>query len=219
VAKYARADQIARQLKPEPHFEVKEKEHSVALTEEGVRTAEKLAGVESFYTVGNMEWPHLIDNSLKAHHLDKRRQKGQAPFADTTGASPCHCGSRQARLGEQRVFGGRFSCGLRSIDRDVPRGPPTDWGELVQVHFRPGNLSSDGSTGCPRSTSTASDRHRTRGVEAPGTAGWDAVCTDARKTPPKRVRGVSRNPLRTPGPLLPRLTSRSSAGRPVRKCH
>ncbi len=42
---------------------------------------------------------------------------------------------------------------------------------------------------------------------------------DARKTPPKRVRGVSRHPLRTPGPLLPRLTSRSSAGRPLRKCH
>ena len=72
VTKYARADQIARQLKPEIHFEVKEKEHTVALTEEGVRTAEKLAGVESFYTVGNMEWPHLIDNSLKAHHLYKR---------------------------------------------------------------------------------------------------------------------------------------------------
>jgi len=72
VAKYARADGIARQLKPEQHFEVKEKEHSVALTEEGVRTAEKLAGVESFYTVGNMEWPHLIDNALKAHWLYKR---------------------------------------------------------------------------------------------------------------------------------------------------
>ena len=24
------------------------------------------------------------------------------------------------------------------------RGPPADWGELVQVHFRPGNLSGDG---------------------------------------------------------------------------
>ena len=72
VTKYARADKIARQLKPDVHFEVKEKEHTVALTEEGVRTAEKLAGVESFYTVGNMEWPHLIDNSLKAHHLYKR---------------------------------------------------------------------------------------------------------------------------------------------------
>jgi preprotein translocase subunit SecA len=72
VAKYSRADQIARQLVPERHFEVKEKEHTVALTEEGVRTAEKLAGVESFYTAGNMEWPHLVDNALKAHHLYKR---------------------------------------------------------------------------------------------------------------------------------------------------
>jgi preprotein translocase subunit SecA len=72
VTKYSKADQIARQLKADVHFEVKEKEHAVALTEEGVRTAEKLADVESFYTAGNMEWPHLIDNSLKAHHLYKR---------------------------------------------------------------------------------------------------------------------------------------------------
>jgi preprotein translocase subunit SecA len=72
VTKYSKANQIARQLKPDVHFEVKEKEHTVALTEEGVRQAEQLAGVESFYTAGNMEWPHLIDNSLKAHHLYKR---------------------------------------------------------------------------------------------------------------------------------------------------
>ena len=72
VTKYSKADQISRQLVADQHFEVKEKEHTVALTEEGVRTAEKLAGVESFYTAGNMEWPHLIDNSLKAHHLYKR---------------------------------------------------------------------------------------------------------------------------------------------------
>lgn len=53
-------------------FEIKEKEHSVHLTDKGVREAERLAGVESFYTAGNMEWPHLIDNALKAHHLYKR---------------------------------------------------------------------------------------------------------------------------------------------------
>ena len=41
------------------------------LTDAGVREAERLAGVESFYTAGNMEWPHLIDNSLKAHYLYK----------------------------------------------------------------------------------------------------------------------------------------------------
>jgi preprotein translocase subunit SecA len=51
------------------YFEVKEKERTVHLTDKGVREAERLAGVESFYTAGNMEWPHLIDNSLKAHHL------------------------------------------------------------------------------------------------------------------------------------------------------
>jgi preprotein translocase subunit SecA len=57
------------------YFEVKEKEHTCHLTDEGVRMAEELAGVESFYTAGNMEWPHLVDNALKAHHLyhkDKR---------------------------------------------------------------------------------------------------------------------------------------------------
>jgi len=72
VTRYGRADKIARQLVKDTHFEVKEKEHTVHLTDEGVRAAEKLAGVESFYTSGNMEWPHLIDNSLKAHFLYKR---------------------------------------------------------------------------------------------------------------------------------------------------
>ena len=42
------------------------------MNDEGIREAEKIAGLESFYTPGNMEWPHLIDNSLKAHHLYKR---------------------------------------------------------------------------------------------------------------------------------------------------
>jgi preprotein translocase subunit SecA len=72
VTKYQRADKVARQLKKDVHFEVKEKEHTANLTDEGVREAERLAGVESFYTAGNMQWPHLIDNSLKAHHLYKR---------------------------------------------------------------------------------------------------------------------------------------------------
>ena len=72
VTKYSRADKVSRQLKKEIHFEVKEKEHTANLTDEGVREAERLAGVESFYTAGNMQWPHLIDNSLKAHYLYKR---------------------------------------------------------------------------------------------------------------------------------------------------
>ncbi len=72
VRKYSEADRIARQLRSGTHFEVNEKDHQVQLTDDGVREAEKLAGVESFYTAGNMEWPRLIDNSLKAHYLYKK---------------------------------------------------------------------------------------------------------------------------------------------------
>lgn len=78
LKRYARANDIAIQLgdcqKQEPgrYFEVKEKEHTCHLTDEGIRKAEEIAEVESFYTAGNMEWPHLIDNALKAHHLYKK---------------------------------------------------------------------------------------------------------------------------------------------------
>ena len=87
VNRYRVADRIARQLKRDAHFEVNEKDHSAHLTDDGVRKAEELAGVESFYTAGHMEWPHLIDNSLKAHHLYKRDvnyvvQEGEVVIVD-----------------------------------------------------------------------------------------------------------------------------------------
>ncbi|MCA8983906.1 MAG: preprotein translocase subunit SecA [Planctomycetaceae bacterium] len=72
ITKYPKAHRIATQLRKDEHFEVKEKEHTCHLTDEGVRKAEELAGVDSFYTAGNMEWPHLLDNSLRAIHLFKR---------------------------------------------------------------------------------------------------------------------------------------------------
>ncbi|HMP16741.1 MAG TPA: preprotein translocase subunit SecA, partial [Gemmatales bacterium] len=72
IERFKKADKVARQLKKDEHFEVKEKERTCHLTEAGVKLAEKLAGVESFYTAGNMHWPHLIDQALKAHHLYHR---------------------------------------------------------------------------------------------------------------------------------------------------
>lgn len=68
-SKYVEADRIARSLEREVDYQVNEKDHTATLTEEGIRKAEKMAGVESFYTAGNMDWPHLIDNALKAHGL------------------------------------------------------------------------------------------------------------------------------------------------------
>ena len=72
ISRYAEANKIALKLKKETHYTVNEKDHSATLTDEGVREAERLAGVESFYTAGNMDWPHMIDNALKAHNLYKR---------------------------------------------------------------------------------------------------------------------------------------------------
>ena len=70
-ARYAEANRIATSLTRDVHYQVNEKDHTATLTDEGVRYAEKLAGVESFYTAGNMDWPHMIDNALKAHGLYK----------------------------------------------------------------------------------------------------------------------------------------------------
>ncbi|MBR0238279.1 MAG: SEC-C domain-containing protein [Thermoguttaceae bacterium] len=72
VRMYQEADRIARQLVRDVDYEVNEKDHTANMTDEGIRHAERLAGVESFYTQDHMEWPHLIDNALKAHSLYKR---------------------------------------------------------------------------------------------------------------------------------------------------
>ena len=90
VRRYSQANDISVKLtelqksQPGRYFEVKEKEHTCHLTDEGIRKAEELAGVESFYTAGNMEWPHLIDNSLRAHHLYKKDKQYAVMMDDET---------------------------------------------------------------------------------------------------------------------------------------
>ncbi|HIC22134.1 MAG TPA: preprotein translocase subunit SecA [Planctomycetes bacterium] len=69
---YYHADRAVRRLTRDQHFEVKEKEQQVLLSEEGIEFAEKLVGVDSFYSPANMHWPHHIEQSLKAHHLHRK---------------------------------------------------------------------------------------------------------------------------------------------------
>jgi preprotein translocase subunit SecA len=69
--KYYVADGVARRLKKDAHFEVKEKEHTVVLTEDGIDEAQRLVGVPTFYDGPYMDWPHHIECALKAHHLYK----------------------------------------------------------------------------------------------------------------------------------------------------
>ncbi len=48
-------------------FEVELDRKSVHLTHEGIQTAQEFAGVGSFYIGSNMDWPHLLEQSLRAH--------------------------------------------------------------------------------------------------------------------------------------------------------
>ncbi|MEK7776392.1 MAG: DEAD/DEAH box helicase, partial [Planctomycetota bacterium] len=70
--KYYIADKVAGQLKAGKHFEVKEKERAAHLTEEGTEAVERQLNVDSLYTGANMEWPHYIEQALRAHHLFKK---------------------------------------------------------------------------------------------------------------------------------------------------
>ena len=68
--KYRIGMQAARKLKVDEHFETKEKEKSAVLTEEGIIAAQESLGIEDFYSgAENMEWPHIIEQCLRALHL------------------------------------------------------------------------------------------------------------------------------------------------------
>ena len=66
ASRYTEANKIANALTKDIHFQVNEKDHTATLTDEGVRYAEKLAGVESFYTAGQHGLAPLDRQRLKS---------------------------------------------------------------------------------------------------------------------------------------------------------
>jgi len=56
------------------YYEVEYDRHSVHLTHEGIGAAQDIAGVGSFYVGSNMEWPHLMEQSLRAHVVFEREK-------------------------------------------------------------------------------------------------------------------------------------------------
>jgi preprotein translocase subunit SecA len=49
------------------YYEVEYDRKQAHLTHEGVGAAQEIAGIGSFFTGSNMEWPHLLEQSLRAH--------------------------------------------------------------------------------------------------------------------------------------------------------
>ena len=74
--KYKLAKRIADKLERDVHYEVKEKERQASLLEPGIEVAEQMVGVDSFYTPGNEDWPHYIENALRAHRTSTSERQG-----------------------------------------------------------------------------------------------------------------------------------------------
>ena len=55
-----------------PYYEVEWDRKSVHMTHEGIAAAQEEAGVGSFYVGQNMEWPHLMEQALRAHVVFER---------------------------------------------------------------------------------------------------------------------------------------------------
>lgn len=71
VEDYIKADEVAKKLQKDKHFKIDEKDRVVLLTEEGIKEAEKLFGVENLYTPENAILAHHLDQALKANYLFK----------------------------------------------------------------------------------------------------------------------------------------------------
>ncbi|MBX3459821.1 MAG: preprotein translocase subunit SecA [Planctomycetes bacterium] len=50
-------------------FEKKEKEQQCLLTETGVKKVEKALGIKNLYDGAHMEWPHLLEQALRANNI------------------------------------------------------------------------------------------------------------------------------------------------------
>jgi preprotein translocase subunit SecA len=68
---YVQFARIAPRLQKDVHYEVDEKKHTVAVSEEGVSKVEEILGVENLYDHVNVDLVHHLQASLKAKELYK----------------------------------------------------------------------------------------------------------------------------------------------------
>jgi len=66
---YSQFAAIAKQLKPDTHYKLDEKERSVAITDEGIAAVEAKTGLQNFYDAANIIMVHHLEAALKAEAL------------------------------------------------------------------------------------------------------------------------------------------------------
>ena len=72
VARKKLHDAEQRQAQTTQYYEVEMDRKSVHLTHEGIAAAQEKAGVGSFYVGDNVDWPHLMEQAMRAHVVYQR---------------------------------------------------------------------------------------------------------------------------------------------------
>ncbi|MGL2506231.1 preprotein translocase subunit SecA [Helicobacter pylori] len=66
---YNKADEVAKSMQVETDFTIDEKNRAILITEEGIKKAENLFGVDNLYKIENAALLHHLDQALKANYL------------------------------------------------------------------------------------------------------------------------------------------------------
>ncbi len=66
---YNKADEVAKSMQVEIDFTIDEKNRAILITEEGIKKAESLFGVDNLYKIENAALSHHLDQALKANYL------------------------------------------------------------------------------------------------------------------------------------------------------
>ncbi|MFC3848405.1 preprotein translocase subunit SecA [Helicobacter baculiformis] len=66
---YERANMVAQNMELDTDFTIDEKNRVILITEEGIKKAETLFGVDNLYSLDNAILSHHLDQALKAHYL------------------------------------------------------------------------------------------------------------------------------------------------------
>ncbi|GAA7705884.1 preprotein translocase subunit SecA [Helicobacter pylori] len=66
---YNKADEVAKSMQVETDFTIDEKNRTILITEEGIKKAENLFGVDNLYKIENAALSHHLDQALKANYL------------------------------------------------------------------------------------------------------------------------------------------------------
>ena len=145
------------------YYEVEHDRKAVHLTHEGIGAAQELAGVGSFFTGSNMEWPHMLEQALRAHvTFEKERDyvvlDGKVIIVDEFTGRLMH--GRQWSDGLHQAVEARKRQG-QGRDPDPRHHHPAEFLQALRPHRRhDGTAATEADEFMKSTSSTSSSSHQ-----------------------------------------------------------